>query len=312
MLKFYKTNVAHQRVETLKGPATDCWIDLISPTEEELNTVVKQTGIDRDLIFKMFNDEDELPRIETSEHATLVVIDVPIVDEDHEYLTNPIGIIFSRRRQIITISPKAATILNDFRKNRVKDFYTSKKSRFLIQILNRAAVEYQHVLNKVYRELEAKEDVLQKSTKNEDLVDLLSTEKTLVYFMSSLKENDRVLERLNKGTVLPLYEGDFDLLEDAIIEYRQAIEMTSIYREILSSLTDTYAAIINNNLNNIMKFLAGVTIVISIPTLISSFLGMNVPFTHLGNDPNAAFMIFIASVVLSVAIAFILKKKDLL
>ncbi|MBR3164208.1 magnesium transporter CorA family protein [Candidatus Saccharibacteria bacterium] len=312
MLRYYKTNVARQRTDALKNPATDCWIDLVSPTEEELNAVAKTTGVNRDLIFKLFNDDDELPRIETDTNATLVVIDVPIIDEDHEYLTNPIGIIITNRRHIITISPKNTNVLNDFRKNRVKDFYTSKKTRFLIQILNRAAVEYQHVLNKVYRELEAKEEVLQKSTKNEDLVDLLSTEKTLVYFMSSLKENDRVLERLNKGAVLPLYEGDLDLLEDAIVEYRQAVEMTGIYREILSSLTDTYAAIINNNLNNIMKFLAGITIVISVPTMISSFLGMNVPFVHLGNDPNAALLIFIASVLLSVLIAFVLKKKDLL
>lgn len=136
--------------------------------------------------------------------------------------------------------------------------------------------------------------------------------KTLVYFSTSLKANDVVLEKLAKGNVLTLYEDDMDLLEDAMIENKQAIEMASIYREILTSMTDTYATIISNNLNDVMKFLAGITIVFSIPTMVSSFIGMNVPLGDMGKS-NISFILIIAfSFVLSIIIAIILKKKNML
>lgn len=160
--------------------------------------------------------------------------------------------------------------------------------------------------------MEEKEKVLKKSTENKDLIDLLEIEKTLVYFITSLKANDAVLEKISKGTILPLYEGDLDLLEDAIIENRQAIEMSTIYRDILSSITEAYATIVSNNLNYIMKFLAGATIVLSIPTMISSFLGMNVPLGSLSSENNAFALTIIIAALLSIIIAIILKKKNML
>ena len=138
------------------------------------------------------------------------------------------------------------------------------------------------------------------------------TEKTLVYFTTSLKENSLVLERINKGSILPLYDGDSDMIEDAIIETGQAIDMAGIYREIVQSMTETYATIVSNNQNNIMKFLAGITIVLSIPTMISSFLGMNVQLGIIGTSPAAAWIILIGSFAVSIITAIILKKKGLL
>ena len=164
----------------------------------------------------------------------------------------------------------------------------------------------------IYNNIENKEKVLQQSTKNEDLIDLLSTEKTLVYFGTSLKENDLVLERLSKGLVLPLFEGDLDLLEDALIENRQAIDMAGIYQNILNSITETYATIVSNNLNNVMKFLAGATIVLSIPTIISSFLGMNVQFGVIGISNFSAIAILLFSILASVLVALWLKKKGMI
>ena len=257
-------------------------------------------------------DDDELPRVETSKTATLIVIDVPAVDDDADYVTYPIGIIVTNNNYVITVSPRRTAILRNFRKNLVRDFRTAKKTRFLIQIMNASAAEYLRVLENIYHKIEDREDALQKATKNEDLVDLLITEKTLVYFTTSLKENTLVLERVNKGVVLPLYEGDLDMLEDAIIENNQAIDMAGIYREIIQSMTETYATIVSNNQNNIMKFLAGVTIVLSIPTMISSFLGMNVQFGVIGTDPAAALIILIISIIVSIITAIVLKKKDLL
>jgi len=311
MLRFYKTNAKTKDLEKIDHPETDCWMDLVAPTESEIETVLNTTHIDEDLIRKML-DDDEIPRIETSENATMTVIDVPIADEDGEYITNPVGIIVTDNNFLITISPSSATVFNIFRDNKMRDFRTAKKTRFLIQVLNIAAAEYLKVLDEVYREIETKEEVLKKSTRNEDLIDLLATEKTLVYFMSSLKENALVLERLGKGIVLPLYEGDIDLLEDAEIENRQAIDMAGIYREILSSITDTYATIVSNNLNNVMKFLAGMTIVVSVPTIISSFFGMNVTFGVIASNPFSALALLVLSILASVTIAIILKKKGLL
>ena len=153
---------------------------------------------------------------------------------------------------------------------------------------------------------------MKKTTENKDLVELLEIEKTLVYFMTSLKANDTVLEKLAKGIILPLYEGDLDLLEDTIIENKQAIEMSGIYRDILSSVTDTYATIISNNLNIAMKFLAAATIVLSIPTMISSFLGMNVPLGAIGSISNAFIIILLIAVVISCIVAILLKRKNML
>lgn len=312
MLKCYKTNLRRKVTEEIAQIEPDCWIDLVTPNEKEIDSVVAATEIDRDLIMKML-DDDELPRVETSGNATLVVIDVPAYGGINRNITYPLGIIVTTNNYFITIAPKTTPILNSFRNNKVRNFHTAKKTRFLIQILNVAAAQYIKVLDEVYSDIENKEATLKRSTENEDLIDLLQTEKTLVYFTSSLKENDMVLERLSKGVVLPLYEGDLDLLEDAMIETRQAIDMARIYRDILSSITNTYATVISNNLNNVMKFLAGITIVLSVPTMISSFLGMNVNFgAGVAADPYGPAIILGISIVASVIIAIWLNKKDLL
>ena len=311
MLRFYKTDHQTKKIVKLEKPEIDCWIDLVTPTNEEIAEVLNITKIDANLLTKM-RDDDELPRVETSKTASLIVIDVPAINNNVNYITYPIGVIITNNNYIITVSPRSTNILHNFRKNLVLDFRTAKKTRFLIQIMIASAAEYLRVLNDIYHKIEAREDTLQKATKNEDLVDLLMTEKTLVYFTTSLKENTLVLERINKGIILPLFEGDLDMLEDAIIEYNQAIDMAGIYREIIQSMTETYATIVSNNQNNIMKFLAGITIVLSIPTMISSFLGMNVQFGIIGTDPAAAWIILVISFIISIATAIILKKKDLL
>lgn len=311
MIKIYKTN--SEKLDTLDKITTNCWVDLLNPTKDEIDLVVKKTGIDRDLITKML-DENELPRIETSGDDTLVVIDAPVRDEEDEdeYATFPLGVILSEKNFIVTVSTKKVTVLHDFRHNHVKNFRTSKKSRFLIQILGKTSAQYLKILNKVYKEIEKKEDKLERSTKNEDLIDLLATEKTLVYFTTSLKENDLVLERLISGNTIHLYEGDSDMLEDALIENRQAIDMAAIYQDILSSITGTYATVVSNNLNDIMKFLAGITVVLSVPTIISSFMGMNVPFGDFDDGPNSWLILLVGSIIASLIVFVLMKKKGLL
>ncbi|MBR0134011.1 magnesium transporter CorA family protein [Candidatus Saccharibacteria bacterium] len=312
MLKCFKTNTKEQRLEEISEIVPDCWIDLSEPSEAEIQHVVDTTHVEPGLIRKML-DSDELPRIESEKGANLVVIDAPVFDnQEREYITYPLGIIIMENNYVITVAPKSIPLLNQFRQGEAKDFRTSKKSRFLIQVLNATAAAYLKALNEIYRDIDHKEEVLKKSTKNEDLIDLLGTEKTLVYFIASLTENSKVLERLNNGSTVQLYEGDDRLIKDAIIEYSQAIDMATLYRKILSSITDTYANVISNNLDYTMRFLAGVTIALSIPTIISSFLGMNVWFGEVGTNHAAWWIIGLVSVLLTIAVAALLKKKGML
>ena len=312
MLKVYRTNTKEQTLEEIEDFAPDCWIDLSEPSKEEIDHVVKATKISHDLISKML-DSEELPRIEADKNATLVVIDAPVfVSQEDKYVTYPLGVIITDNNYVITVSPKSIPVLNQFRQNEIKDFRTAKKSRFLIQILNATATSYLKALNEIYHDIDIKEETLKKSTKNEDLIDLLGTEKTLVYFIASLTENDKVLERLNNGSPVQLYEGDDNLIKDTIIENRQAIDMATLYRKILSSITDTYANVISNNLNYTMRFLAGVTIILSIPTIISSYFGMNVWFGSVGTSHQSWWVLIVFSVLVSLGVGAWLKKKGML
>lgn len=314
MLKIYKTNAIEKKIKKVKKITTDCWIELTSPTNDEIEKVVMKTSVDKDLITKML-DIEELPRLEQSGNATLIVVDTPYLDDkesEHQYTTFPLGIIITNNNYVITVSPRRTNILNAFKHDKIKDFRTAKKTRFLIQILLHTAAGYLKALKQVNADIEKKEEELKKSTKNKDLVDMLEIEKTLVYFMTSLKANDHVLEKLSKGSMLPLYENDRDLLDDAIIEYKQAMEMTSIYKDILSSIKNTYSTIVSNNLNIAMKFLAAATIVLSIPTMISSFLGMNVDLGKIATTEQAFPIIIGISVAISLIVALILKKTDML
>lgn len=312
MINIYTTdNNGVNEVNELKK---ECWINLTNPTIEEIKKVSKETRTDEDLIVKLM-DTEELPRIEVGNNATLIVVDTPYVTDTrykHKYNTEPLGIIINNDGYIITVSLKQQLILDDFMENKVKNFDASKKTKFLIQILLRVAGIYQKELMSINDYMNKKEKILYKSTNNKELIDLLNVEKTLVYFSTSLKANDVVLEKLSKGNVVTLYEDDNDLMEDAMIENKQAIEMSNIYREILTSMTDTYATIISNNLNDVMKFLAGITIVFSIPTMVASFIGMNVPLGEMGTSNISFVLIIIFSFVLSIIIALILKKKNML
>ncbi|MBQ8681641.1 MAG: magnesium transporter CorA family protein [Bacilli bacterium] len=314
MIKIFKNELDDDKVKKINEIEDNCWINLIRPTESEIRYVVDTLGIDEDLIVKVL-DEEELPRIEKTDNATLIVVDGPFMEDSHvknKYTTYPLGIIICNDLHVITVSLKEFHVLKEFEQGKVKTFYTYKKSRFLIQLLLRTASSYLKALNLINADIHKREKVLYHSTSNKQLVELLDIEKTLVYFITSLKANDVVLDKLSKGNTITLYDEDVELLEDTMIENKQGIEMCTIYKEILSSITDTYATIVSNNLNVVMKFLAGITIVLSIPTMISSFLGMNVPLGSFESNPYAFTIVCILSFVLAIIVAWMLKKKDML
>lgn len=314
MIKIFKNELDDEKVKKINTIEDNCWINLVNPTVEEIKLVVDTLQIEEDLITKVL-DEEELPRIEKTDNATLIVVDGPFMEDTHlknKYTTYPLGIIVCNDLHVITVSLKEFSILKEFEQGKVKTFYTYKKTRFLIQLLLKTATSYLKALNLVNADIHKRERVLYHSTSNRQLVELLDIEKTLVYFITSLKANDVVLDKLSKGNVITLYEEDVELLEDTMIENKQGIEMCTIYKEILSSMTDTYGTIVSNNLNVVMKFLAGITIVLSIPTMISSFLGMNVPLGILADNEYAFSFICIISFLLAIIVAWLLKKKDML
>ena len=292
MINIYE--VIDRRLTNISSIKKGSWIDLTNPTLEELEKVIQNTEINKEIITKLL-DEEELPRIEKRKEETVIILDTPYVADNnkHKYRTNPLGIIISEKGYLITVSLKEQPFLDYFKQNEVNNLRGKNKTSFILQIFTMVAGIYQKELTNINKYIDSREKILSKSTNNKELIHLLDIEKTLVYFINSLKANEIALEKIAKGTIIPVEKEDEELLEDALIENKQAIEMATIYREILSSMTDTYATIISNNLNDVMKFLAGITIVFSIPTMVASFIGMNVPLGKVGSSNYIIIIIII-------------------
>lgn len=310
MLKIYRTN-ENEEIEKIKKIEPNCWIDVVSPTSDEIDEVVKKTGIDEGLILKL-KDEEEVPRIEIEDDSTLIVVDCPYYEgKNSEYYTFPLGIII-KKDYILTISSRKQELLKMVRNNTIKKVFTNMKSRFVIQLLYYNARLYLKYLKLIDKNIDKSEKLLQGYAENKQLISMLNIEKSLVYFISSLRENYILVEKLSKGNVITLYEEDLELLEDAQIENGQAIDMANTYREVLGSVSDAYANIVSNNLNQAMKILTSITILFSVPTMISSFMGMNVPLGKFSTLNIAFLLIILFSILFSVLLAIYLRKKKLL
>ena len=240
----------------------------------------------------------------------MILVDIPSLDEKDRYVTIPLGI-YMTKEHIITICLEESPVLKAFVNRRVREFYTFKKTRFVFQILYRNAASYLRYLRIIDRKSDQIEEKLHISQKNSELIELLELEKSLVYFTTSLRSNEVVLEKLLRTERVKKYPEDEDLLEDVIIENKQAIEMANIYSGILSGMMDAFASVISNNLNIVMKFLATVTIVLSIPTMIASFFGMNFDNIPLGHSPFGFFTIIVLTLIISGVVALLFRKKDL-
>lgn len=314
MIKIYKNMLDDPVVSTCQKIEDDSWIRLVNPTKEEIDRVSREVSIPASIISQVLV-EKELPRIKQIDGATLVVIDVPYMKDKsikNKYVTYPLGIIICDNLHVVTVSLIEHEFLQSFADGQVETFFTYKKTRFLIQILFKSAEVYLNTLSSIDEDIQKVEKNTYYSTNNRLLVNFLNIQKTLVYFITSLQANGYVLEKLHREEILPMYDEDKVLLEDAMIENKQAIETSVVYRDILDSTMDTYGTIISNNLNVIMKFLAGITIVFSIPTMISSFLGMNVPLGFVGESEFSFFIVCIVSFIVSFLIACWLKKKNML
>ncbi len=312
MLKIYKTMDEKGLFREVNQIEKGSWINLAKPAEGEINNLVNAIGVNPEFI-RYSLDTEERARIDVEDGQILILIDIPITESGKgDYSTIPLGIIVVNDDYFITVCSQNVDIIKDFYESKIKEFYTYKKTRFTLQILYRIATYYLQYLKKINNETDKTELKLQKELKNTELIKLLALEKSLVYFTTSLKSNELVMEKLLRGNVLKLYDDDKDYLQDAIVENKQAIEMVTISKDIVAGTTNAYASIISNNLNIVMKFLAAVTIVFSIPTIVSGLWGMNVEGILFSNNSYGFYIVIGISVFFAILAYLWLKKKDML
>lgn len=308
MLSYYKTISGN--VAKIDAMEEGCWISAVAPTEAEISRLVNEYGLDLGFVRSSL-DEEESSRIESEDNQTLIIIDYPVAQREEGntilYSTLPMGIILTETN-VITISLKENVVLSEIAGGMVKNLQVHLKTRFVFTMLLRIATRYLQYLKQIDKISDHMESQLHKAMKNKELIQLLGLEKSLVYFSTSLKANETTLEKLLRGRVIKLYDEDQDLLEDVLIEVKQAIEMSNIYHSIIKGTMDAFASIISNNLNSVMKILTVLTVLMAIPTMIYSFYGMNVdglPFAHTWFPLGLSFGITIIA-------AIILIKKNIL
>jgi magnesium transporter len=298
-------------LEVIDEPVNNAWINVIDPTTDEIEQIAAM-GIPQDFITYPL-DVDERARSEREDDGTLLVLlRVPYfqgIRADVPYITIPLGVI-TNGKVIVTVCRRQNEILQEFASGRVRGLETSKRNRFILRLLLASAGRFLSYLREINRIADTLEDQLQASLRNRELLELLKYQKSLVYFTTALKSNELMMERLQRWQFFRMYEEDEDLLEDVITENQQAIEMTNISTTILTSTSDTFASIISNNQNAVMKFLASATIVVNLPTIVYSFFGMNVDLPFQQANYPGAWVILGISMALAVVVIMIFLRRD--
>ena len=315
MLEVFKHNNGHLEDDlSIATAEKGSWINVVNPDSDDLQIVSMVTEIPTD-VLKMALDTEERSRVEIEDDYVFVVINIPIILETDSYDTLPLGV-FITPDFIVTVCLQETDVMKAFTQNKYPLFYTFKKTRFLFQILFRTATLFLRYLQQINHRTDDIESILRHSMRNREFFMLLELQKSLTFFASALRGNGAVMEKLLRlrrnqslHLLLKLYEEDEDLLEDVIIENKQAIEMVEMYSNILMNMSDTFASIISNNLNIVMKFLASITIILSVPTTIFSLWGVNVPLPFQENEWGFFLVITIAMICSAIAVALLWMKK---
>jgi magnesium transporter len=305
MITIYKS-IEHE-LRTIEEPVVSSWLNVIQPTPAEISRLI-ELGIPQDYITYSL-DIDERARTEREDSEHLILLRISYFEgesADIPYITIPLGIILTDH-YIVTICRQENEVVEEM--TRLKDLSTVKRNRFVLRLLLRAATHYLTHLRQITKAVDALEDQLQQSTRNKEVLALLKYQKSLTLFTTALKSHELMMKRLQQSQMFRAFEEDEDLLEDVLTETQQAIEMTNISSNILSSMMDAFASIISNNLNTVMKFLASITIIVSLPTLITSYYGMNVrlPFD---DHVLASIGILLLAVAVTALVGIIFWKRD--
>ena len=309
-------------MERVEAPCPGCWVNVVAPTDDERAWLEGELGVLPEFVRSAL-DEEETSRVDfdEDERQIFVIVDYPVVDEDGtvraslplQYDTMPLTMVFLPEKSLfVTISIRENEVVADLRGGRVRGVDTRYRTRFLLQALLHISQLYLVYLRRIDRISSHTEARLHASVRNEELIQMLNLEKSLVYFSTSLKADEVTLNKIAQGRIIPLYEDDQDLLEDVLVEVHQAIEMANIYSGTLSGTMDAFASIISNNLNIVMKVLSVITIVMAIPNIVFGFYGMNVelPFDGVPLLDNWAFPLLLAAAGCLVA-AWIFKRKGM-
>ena len=311
MVKYYRTD--DRQIHEEERIQSGVWIQMINPSVAEGQKIAEALNADIEDVLAAL-DEEESSRIELQDGYTLILVDIPSTEIRHDkesYTTIPLGIILTGD-VIATICTEDTPVLQAFLNNRVKEFSTKKKLRFVYQILYRISVLYQsdlRIIDKMRTEIEER---VGEDTEEEDLIALHELESTLVYFATSLRANGVVLDRLTRYKRLEQYPEDKELLGDVIVENKQAIEMTSIYRDIINGTRELMSSVIDNRLNNVMKYLTSITLVMAVPTVISGLYGMNVEGIPLGKSIYGFGVVCLITLIVCILTMVILHRKKML
>jgi len=312
MINIYRTDdqILHEVHEIHEG----VWVCLSAPSAAETQKMADELDIDIDDIRASL-DEEESSRIELKDGYTLILVDVPVTEIRHEreaYTTLPLAIILTQDIIMTVSKEERNAVISAFTDGKVRDFSTKKKLRFVYQILFRIAMLYQAELRIMDKKRIEIEERVGDKTEDADLIALHELESTMVYFATSLRANRVVLERLSHYKRLQQYPDDVELLEDVVVETQQAIEMAGIYKDILNGTRELLSSVLNSRLNNSMKFLTSITLVMAFPTVISGLYGMNVEGMPLADSVHSFATICVMIVVICLAVAFWLKKNKML
>lgn len=284
-----------------------CWINLTAPEGHELLRVSQETAVPLDLLRAAL-DLDERARVERDDRVLLIVLQTPLAlggGHDLPFDTVPLGIVHAEHA-LITVTPLEHPVVQDVLGGSVRTNVDSPR-HLTFALLLRTAQRFLLDVRRIDRLIEQTEDLLRHATRNQELLTLLHLEKSLVYFATALKANEAVLRRLRRDRSFTREDTDEDLLDDVLIENQQATEMTLISTQILASLLITYGSVINNNVARIVRLLTGVTILLTVPTLIASIYGMNVPLPD-QEDPRAFAEILVLMLFLSGVLAFVFRR----
>lgn len=314
MLRIYKSEDGGKLVKLKKNKVVPLsWYNMINPNEQEMEKVSTLLSLDFDMV-KNALDLDERSRVEIEDGVLSLIVNLPLLDDDGHFDTLPCGMFFTKRN-FMTICSRDNRIISSFNKNTAKTFDTRERGRFLLSILSKCTQYYLKYLAIINQKTEEIEYSLRKTTKNKALFKLIEIQKSLVYFTTALKDNHlvllKILRMINSPAMSKLIKftsDDIDMLEDVLVENKQAIEMVDMHRSILEGMMDGFASIINNNLNLVMKFLAAITIILSIPTMLASFWGMNVPVPGAGNPYGFMIVMAISAIATILTIIYFRKK----
>ncbi len=307
------------KLREIDTPELGCWINIMPPfSQEELDEVSRDFEIPLDFLTDSL-DIDERSRYDREDNVRHIVLNSPMHNESSLsssnafYVTVPIGIILTADHTV-TITSFENTILEPFKKDKIRNFDPSDEKMFVLQLLEQNVYAYLNALKKLNLQRNLIEKKLLISTENEHLIELLRIEKSLVYFVNALSVTELLNLKMKRTDFLQLQEDEdkIELFEDIIIDTSQALQMANIYANIQGSTMETYGSIINNNVNAVMQRLTLVTIILAVPTLVASIFGMNVPFYGLENNSHALIYILIGSVLFALLLAWFFRRKRLL